>query len=111
MVLCEAGGSRPDSAADVPAFLRRGMPGSGHAAIASLAGTWRVPYEVDGTLGRSGNEPPIVSDDIRTRREWVGYGRFLEDTTEGTLMGAPSRQVSLQTRVSLARRALENVLG
>lgn len=83
---------RPGSAgatADPPAFLRRGMPSAGHAAITSLAGTWRVRYEVYGTLGRSGDEPPIVSDDIRTRREWVGDGRFLEDTTEGTLMGAP----------------------
>jgi hypothetical protein len=74
---------------EVPAFVRRGMPGAGHRAIAPLAGTWRVRYEVYGTLGRSGEEPPIVSDDIRTRREWVGDGRFLEDTTEGTLMGAP----------------------
>jgi hypothetical protein len=85
----QAGGPRPDSAAAVPAFVRRGMPGAGHAALASLVGTWRVRYEVYGTLGRSGDEPPIVSDDIRTRREWVGGGRFLEDTTEGTLMGAP----------------------
>jgi hypothetical protein len=85
----QAGSSRLDPAADLPAFVRRGMPGAGHAAVASLAGTWRVRYEVYGTLGRSGNEPPIVSDDIRTRREWVGDGRFLEDTTEGTLMGAP----------------------
>lgn len=75
--------------AEVPAFLRRGMPGDGHAAIGALAGSWRVHYEVYGTLGRSGDEPPIVSDDLRTRREWVGDGRFLEDTTVGTLMGAP----------------------
>ena len=36
-----------------------------------------------------GREPPIVSEDVRTRREWVGGGRFIEDTTEGTLLGAP----------------------
>jgi hypothetical protein len=84
-----SGGAASDAAQDAPAFLRRGMPGAGHAAIAPLAGTWRVHYEVYGTLGRSGDEPPIVSDDIRTRREWAGDGRFLEDVTEGTLMGAP----------------------
>src|SRR5262245_59077665 len=69
--------------------MGRGLPGSGHAALSSLIGTWRVRYEVYGTLGRRGDEPPIVSDDVRTRREWVGGGRFIEDTTEGTLMGAP----------------------
>src|SRR5262245_52114674 len=73
----------------VPDWMGRGLPGSGHAALSSLIGTWRVRYEVYGTLGRRGDEPPIVSDDVRTRREWVGGGRFIEDTTEGTLMGAP----------------------
>src|SRR5262245_54483258 len=81
------GDAGPHQGPDVPSFLRRGMPGTGHAAIAPLVGTWRVHYEVYGTLGRSGDEPPIVSDDIRTHRQWVGGGRFLEDTTEGTLMG------------------------
>jgi hypothetical protein len=85
----QAGNSRTVPAAEVPAFVGRGMPGPGHKVIAPLAGTWRVRYEVYGTLGRTGDEPPIVSDDIRTRREWVGGGRFLEDTTQGTLMGAP----------------------
>jgi Protein of unknown function (DUF1579) len=85
----QPGGSRSEPVAGIAAFVRRGMPGPGHAVIATLAGTWRVHYEVYGTLGRSGDEPPIVSDDIRTHREWVGEGRFLEDTTEGTLMGAP----------------------
>jgi hypothetical protein len=69
--------------------MRRGLPSRGHAALSLLIGTWRVRYEVYGTLGRRGDEPPIVSDDVRTRREWVGGGRFIEDTTEGTLMGAP----------------------
>jgi hypothetical protein len=73
----------------VPDWMRRGLPGSGHAALSSLIGTWRVRYEVYGTLGRRGDDPPIVSDDVRTRREWVGGRRFIEDTTEGTLMGAP----------------------
>jgi hypothetical protein len=37
------------------------------------------------TLGRSADAPPITSDDIVTRRQWVAGGRYLEDTTEGTL--------------------------
>jgi hypothetical protein len=74
---------------DVPGWIRRGLPGSGHEALQPLVGSWRVRYEVYGTLGRRGDEPPIVSEDITTRREWIGEGRFIEDTTEGTLMGAP----------------------
>jgi hypothetical protein len=74
---------------DVPGWIRRGLPGSGHEALQPLVGKWRVRYEVYGTLGRRGDEPPIVSEDITTRREWIGEGRFIEDTTEGTLMGAP----------------------
>ena len=74
---------------DVPGWIRRGLPGSGHEALEPLVGRWRVRYEVYGTLGRRGDEPPIVSEDVTTRREWIGEGRFIEDTTEGTLMGAP----------------------
>ena len=74
---------------DVPGWIRRGLPGSGHEALQPLVGRWRVRYEVYGTLGRRGDEPPIVSEDVTTRREWIGEGRFIEDTTEGTLMGAP----------------------
>jgi hypothetical protein len=76
-------------AEDMPGWMRRGLPGAGHAALKRLVGTWRARYEVYGTLGRRGDEPPIVSDDVTTRREWIGGGRFIEDTTEGTLMGAP----------------------
>ena len=57
--------------------------------VKPLVGRWRVRYEVYGTFGRRGDEPPIVSQDIRTRRQWIGEGRFIEDTTEGSLMGAP----------------------
>ena len=73
----------------MPGWMRRGLPGSGHEALQPLVGRWRVRYEVYGTLGRRGDEPPIVSEDVTTRREWMGDGRFIEDTTEGTLMGAP----------------------
>ena len=73
----------------MPGWIRRGLPGSGHEALQPLVGRWRVRYEVYGTLGRRGDEPPIVSEDVTTRREWIGERRFIEDTTEGTLMGAP----------------------
>lgn len=75
------------SAPELPAWLRRGLPGAGQQAIASLVGSWKVHMGVYATLGRSPDAPPLVSDDIVTRREWVGGGRYLEDTTEGTLEG------------------------
>ena len=80
---------QPPHQQEVPGWIRRGLPGSGHEALQPLVGSWRVRYEVYGTLGRRGDEPPIVSEDVTTRREWIGGGRFIEDTTEGTLMGAP----------------------
>lgn len=70
---------------DMPAWLRRGLPGPGHAALAPLAGIWRVQMGVYATLGRRADEPPITSDDFVTRRQWVADGRYLEDMTEGTL--------------------------
>jgi hypothetical protein len=74
--------------ADMPAWVRRGLPGPGHLALAPLAGTWRVHMGLYATLGRRADAPPITSDDIVTRREWVAGGRYLEDTTEGTLAQA-----------------------
>ncbi|KQU80659.1 MULTISPECIES: DUF1579 family protein [unclassified Rhizobacter] len=82
------GATTPVAAAptDMPAWVRRGLPGPGHLALAPLAGTWRVQMGVYATLGRREDAPPITSDDIVTRRQWVAGGRYLEDTTEGTLM-------------------------
>ena len=74
---------------DVPAWVQRGVPGEGHSALAPLVGTWRTHLSVHGALGRSPDLPPIVSDDIRTVREWVADGQYIEDRTEGTLNGQP----------------------
>jgi len=83
----KAAEAAPQAAASaaLPPWLRRGLPGPGHAALAPLAGTWRVQMGVYGTLGRSPDAPPITSDDLVARRQWVAGGRYLEDTTEGTL--------------------------
>ena len=42
-----------------------------------------------GTMGRSPDLPPIVSEDIRTIRVWIADGQYIEDTTEGTVEGQP----------------------
>jgi len=80
-----ASASSAAASTDMPPWVRRGLPGPGHAALASLAGTWRVQMGVYATLGRSADAPPITSEDLVTRRQWVAGGRYLEDTTEGTL--------------------------
>jgi hypothetical protein len=74
---------------DVPAWVQRGMPGSGHAVLAPLVGRWRTRLSVYGTLGRSPDLPPLVSDDITTTREWIADGQYIEDRTEGSLNGQP----------------------
>jgi hypothetical protein len=81
--------AQSNRAEDMPGWMRRGLPGTGHAALKPLVGVWRARLEIYGTLGRHGDEPPIISEDVTTRRKWVGDGRVLEDTTEGTVMGMP----------------------
>src|SRR5262245_57747603 len=44
-----------------PAWMQRGAKGAGHAAMAPLAGSWRVELSIYGTMGRSPDLPPIVS--------------------------------------------------
>jgi hypothetical protein len=73
----------------VPDWARRGIPGAGHAALAPLVGSWRVEMGIYGTMGRSPDLPPIVSNDIRTTRIWVADGQYIEETTEGTVEGQP----------------------
>lgn len=80
-------GSPAAASADMPAFARRGLPGPGHAALAPLAGTWRVENSIYIAIGNP--DKPVVSRDIICRREWVAGGRFLRDVTEGTIGGGP----------------------
>ena len=72
-----------------PAWVQRGIPGAGHAALAPLVGSWRAELSIYGTMGRSPDLPPIVSRDIRTSRVWVADRQYIEDTTEGTIEGKP----------------------
>ena len=74
---------------DVPAWVQRGLPSEGHAALEPLIGTWQVEKSIFGTMGRSPDLPPIVSDDITTTREWVAAGHYIQDTTTGTVDGQP----------------------
>ncbi len=72
---------------ELPAWMRRGIPGKGHAALEPLIGNWRVHKSIFGTMGRSPDMPPIITEDITTRRQWVADGHYMEDLTEGTIDG------------------------
>jgi hypothetical protein len=73
----------------VPVWVRRGTAGAGHIALSPLAGSWHVELSIYGTMGRSPDLPPLVSNEIRANRLWIADGQYLEDTTEGTVDGKP----------------------
>jgi hypothetical protein len=81
--------TRSAAQAEQPPWVRRGIPGRGHAALKPLIGMWRVHKSIYGIMGRNPDLPPIVSDDITTTRVWVADGHYIEDLTQGTVEGKP----------------------
>jgi hypothetical protein len=79
----------PAASKDMPPWMQRGLPGPGHARLEPLIGTFKQHKMIYGTLGRDPNAPPLISDDVRTTRQWVAGGRYIEDLTEGTIQGQP----------------------
>ena len=79
--------SKPQAAEKVPGFIRRGLPGPGHAALRRLEGDWRVEKALYIAVGT--REKPAVSSDLIARRHWIAGGRFLHDVTEGSIAGGP----------------------
>lgn len=79
--------STPAAAQEVPGFIRRGLPGPGHAALRGLEGEWRVEKALYIAVGT--REKPAVSSDLIARRRWIAGGRFLHDVTEGSIAGGP----------------------
>ena len=79
--------SKPNATEKVPGFIRRGLPGPGHAALRGLEGDWRVEKALYIAVGT--REKPAVSSDLIARRHWIAGGRFLHDVTEGSIAGGP----------------------
>jgi len=79
----------PQDKSELPAWISRGLPGRGHEVLAPLVGTWQVQMSFYGTLGRKPDQPPLVTNDLISRRQWVAGGRYIEDTMEGALEGKP----------------------
>jgi Protein of unknown function (DUF1579) len=79
--------SKPNATEKVPGFIRRGLPGPGHATLRGLQGDWRVEKALYIAVGT--REKPAVSSDLIARRHWIAGGRFLHDVTEGSIAGGP----------------------
>jgi hypothetical protein len=60
-----------EAPADMPPWMRRGLPAAGYAALAPLAGKWRVRLSIHATLGRSPDGP---ADHLRGPRLRAGLG-------------------------------------
>jgi hypothetical protein len=65
--------STPAAVQEVPGFIRRGLPGPGHAALRGLEGDWRVEKALYIAVGT--REKPAVSSDLIARRHWIAGGR------------------------------------
>jgi hypothetical protein len=72
---------------DVPPMARRAAPGAGQHALQPLVGTWRVDKKLFVAVGTP--DHPALGENMTTHREWIADGRFLRDTTEGTIGGKP----------------------
>jgi hypothetical protein len=86
-MLYETATVSPDAAADIPSWARRGLPGTGHAALEPLVGQWNVRMSIHALLGRTSSDPPLVSHDLVATRQWIASGRYLEETTTGSAAG------------------------
>ncbi len=76
-------GATSTRAADLPPFVRRGLPGPFHEALRGLEGTWVVDKRIYIAVGSK--DHPAVSHDMTCKRSWFGDGKHLQDITEGGL--------------------------
>jgi hypothetical protein len=83
----DSAAATPDAVADAPNWVLRGMPGPGHSALEPLVGRWSVRMSVHALLGRTPDDPPLVSEDLVASKQWIAGGRYLEDTTTGSMAG------------------------
>ena len=72
---------------DMAALGTRASPGAGQKALAPLVGKWRVTKSMFWVIGTP--ERPVTSEKMTTERKWIGDGRFLSDTTTGSIGGRP----------------------
>ncbi len=72
---------------DLGALVTRAAPGEGQKVLEPLIGKWRVTKSMFWVVGTP--ERPVQSETMTAERKWIGDGRFLSDTTTGTIGGQP----------------------
>jgi hypothetical protein len=77
--------------ASLPSSARLALPGDKHRWLDPLVGQWKVEMKVWPAAGAA----PIVSSDLRARREWILGGRYLREELSGNFAGSPSNRVAL----------------
>jgi Protein of unknown function (DUF1579) len=90
-LLLSASGSLAQPASNLPKIAARSMPVAEHSSLEPLVGTWHVEKSIFVALGSASN--PARSSDMTTVREWVAGKHFLQDTTKGTVGGAPYERI------------------
>lgn len=96
-----SGAQAQNNAIDMPALVKRTSPGAGQAELKPLLGRWRVE-KANFLLGAGGK--PVKSEAMTTERVMIGDGRFVSDTTTGTLGGRPYFRTGLLGYNNTARR-------
>jgi hypothetical protein len=71
----------------LPPMVQRAQPGAGQRALQPLAGTWKVEKSLFVAIGTP--DKPVRGENMTTKREWIGDGRFLHDVTQGSFNGQP----------------------
>ena len=73
---------------NTPPFVKRGLPGPFHSAIAGLEGRWNVQKQIFIAGGTA--DKPTESKNMVSHWVWVGTtAKHLVDTTEGTQGDSP----------------------
>lgn len=86
----------------MPALAQRAQPGAGQQALQPLVGTWHVDKQLFVAIGTP--DRPALGAHMTTRREWIGDGRFVRDTTQGVLGGMPYFRTGLMGYNNMDRR-------
>jgi len=87
LAVLAATAARTEPMVNMKALIERTSPGAGQEALQPLVGKWRVTKSSFWVTGTP--EHPVISEAMTTERQWIADGRFLDDTTTGSMGGRP----------------------
>jgi hypothetical protein len=82
--------STAQNGSSATAFDRFSGPGERHRALQPTIGDWRVSMSTTTARGEA-----TRSDDIRSRKRWIGDGRYVREEVEGTFRGRSHSKLTL----------------